>query len=268
MIPEGNAESETPAGSRGQTLCKCNSFTLNDEFFCQHQQLPPSNLFPSILSTCRLIYNEAAPLLYRQNSFHFADPTAIERFAAATDQNHNTGVENLFLTIHSARNEVRYRWETALNESKVLRLAKHLPNLRNVVIKLRGKFERLSGDHLVNLCTTIAKQFEPCKALKWIHVNGLIDANAIMAFAPAIKKPKRSDDDGREAQTDVRTCWSRDGWTNVTIWWGNQGDRPPTRRPSRLSTSASNGSFSALLSAEPGPPSIKWLYRMCLEWVV
>lgn len=139
--------------------------------------------------------------------FHFADPTAIERFDAATDHNHNKRVENLILTIHTARNEVRYRWEKALNESKVLRLAKHVPNLKNVVIKLRGKFELLSGDDLVNFCTTIVEKLEPCKALEWVHVNGLIDASATMAFAPAIKMPKSSDDDGREAQTDVTTCW-------------------------------------------------------------
>lgn len=139
--------------------------------------------------------------------FHFADYTAIERFDAATDRYHNKRIEKLVLTIHSARNEVPYRWEQVLNETKALRLAKHFPNLKHVVIKVRGQYELLSGEDLDNFCTTIRKKLQACQALEWIHVNGLIDPGAIMKFAPAIRMPKNSNSSAREVQTDVTTCW-------------------------------------------------------------
>ena len=53
--------------SRGQESCQCDSFKLNDEFYYQHQELPRLSLSTAVLSTCRVIYNEAAPLLYKQN---------------------------------------------------------------------------------------------------------------------------------------------------------------------------------------------------------
>ena len=34
-----------------------------------------------------------------------------------------------------------------------------------------------------------------------------------------------------ERRANPKRYRSRDGWTNVTIWWGNQGDRPPYRPP-------------------------------------
>ena len=55
--------------SRGRASCKCNDFTLNDEFYYQPQQLPHLSISTAILSTCRIVYNEAAPLLYKQNSY-------------------------------------------------------------------------------------------------------------------------------------------------------------------------------------------------------
>ena len=48
--------------------CKCNEFHLNQEFYYDHLPLQPSTISIGILSTCRLIYNEAAALLYKQNS--------------------------------------------------------------------------------------------------------------------------------------------------------------------------------------------------------
>ena len=54
---------------RGLGSCKCNDFKLNDEFYYQPQQLPHLSISTAILSTCRIIYNEAAPLLYKQNSY-------------------------------------------------------------------------------------------------------------------------------------------------------------------------------------------------------
>ena len=55
--------------SRGQASCKCDNFKLNDEFYYQHQQLPRMSISTAILSTCRTVYNEAAPLLYKRNSY-------------------------------------------------------------------------------------------------------------------------------------------------------------------------------------------------------
>ena len=55
--------------SRPQASCKCNNLKLNDEFYYQQQQLPRLSISTAILSTCRIVYNEATPLLYKQNSY-------------------------------------------------------------------------------------------------------------------------------------------------------------------------------------------------------
>ena len=139
--------------------------------------------------------------------FHFADPTSLERFKTATDSNYNHKVESLVLTVHSARNEVRYRWENFLGESKTLALAKHFPNLKNVVVKLRGQYELLSGVELGNFCLGLKQKLQHSKLLDWVHVNGLVDAGAILAFESLVQKPKSSDVDEKTAQTDVTSCW-------------------------------------------------------------
>ena len=54
----------------GQRLpaCKCSDFQLSQEFYYDHIPLQPSTISVGILSTCRLIYNEAVALLYKQNT--------------------------------------------------------------------------------------------------------------------------------------------------------------------------------------------------------
>ena len=47
--------------------CKCKHFTLKNEFYYQHQPLPPLSVTTGILSTCQLIYDEAARYLYKDN---------------------------------------------------------------------------------------------------------------------------------------------------------------------------------------------------------
>ena len=138
--------------------------------------------------------------------FHFADPTAVERFASAVDRNHSDKIENLVLTIHSARREVRYRWETTLSERKPLAIAEHFPHLKTIVIKLRGQYELLTDTDLQNFCAILAQKLQPCKEIEWIHINGLVDAGAMFSFTPLIRPSPSSAADGRFAQTHATNC--------------------------------------------------------------
>ena len=139
--------------------------------------------------------------------FHFADPTAIERFKNAIDHKHGDKIESIILTIHSARREVRYRWENALADDKVFNPAKHFPNLRTVIIKLREQYELLDEVRLSEIFTQMALQFLPCSDLEWIHVNGVINENPVKSLRLAVAKPQSSGSDEREHQLDVTKCW-------------------------------------------------------------
>ena len=74
-------------------------------------------------------------------------------------------------------------------------------------MKLRGQYELLSSVELSNFCLGLKQKVQHSKELDWLHVNGLVDADAVFAFASLVQKPKSSDVDEKTVQTDVTTCW-------------------------------------------------------------
>ena len=75
------------------------------------------------------------------------------------------------------------------------------------MIKLRGQYELLSSLESGYFCLGLKQKLQHFKELDWVHVNGLIDADGILAFTSLVQKPKSSDADQKSAQTNVTTCW-------------------------------------------------------------
>ena len=75
------------------------------------------------------------------------------------------------------------------------------------MIKLRGQYELLSSLELGYFCLGLKHKLQHFKQLDWVHVNGLIDPDAILAFTSLVQRPKSSDADEKKAQTNVTSCW-------------------------------------------------------------
>lgn len=220
--------------SRPSLTCICSTEgSTSAEFYypANQHRLPKRTISPTLLATCRLIYQEAAPLLYRENRFHFVDPTAIRLFCDRADQRHVALIEHLTLTVHSARRISTYKWEDYILHPRRLRLAKSFPRLRSVVVRLRGTFETAGDGDLVAICTGVARNLPP---LEWLHVDGLTDLEAAAAeFKTVILKPRGDGplDRYKEVREHCSSTWSRDGWINVTLWWGTFCEGTPYTPP-------------------------------------
>lgn len=107
-----------------------------------------THLSPQLLRTCKMIYAEAAPVLYSQNRFHFTHPSDANMFL----YNHNPdlvreNVKKIQLVIKDHR-DVRNLWTYWLSSTMITRsLTFDYPNLVNLDIRLRSDLIRtLNGD--------------------------------------------------------------------------------------------------------------------------
>jgi len=88
--------------------------------------------------------------------------------------------------------------------------------------------------------------------LEWIYIDGLTSLDGIPAFHPVVSKAETSainqsladnaSDDITQTPKGVQTAesdlWAREGWKNVTLWWGNEGEKapyPPAENTTRIS---------------------------------
>ncbi|KAE9982775.1 hypothetical protein EG328_010639 [Venturia inaequalis] len=107
-----------------------------------------THLSPQLLRTCKMIYAEAAPVLYSQNRFQFTHPSDANMFLYS----HNPhlirqNVKKVCLVIKDHR-DVRNLWTFWLSSTMATRsLATDYPNLTNLDVRLRSDLIRtLNGD--------------------------------------------------------------------------------------------------------------------------
>lgn len=81
--------------------------------------------------------------------------------------------------------------------------------------------------------------------LEWIHIDGLTSPDEVAAFHPAVCKAEmravgelltESTTDEvahvpKGVQVAEHALWAREGWKNVTLWWGSEGERAPYPPP-------------------------------------
>lgn len=203
--------------------CVCIKYLPNVEFYYWPQPVPPRTISSTILRTCRIIYHEAAPFLYRCNRFHFVDPGAVQLFLERADKQHSRLIEAIMLTIFPYEMQpfpggvfVRTAnvWDPVIFGSKKPFIFLRHFTLKSVIIRLRGQHEKDNKTEQENLCSAIAERLPP---LKWIHVNG-IDVEAVWDLGSVVERPRAHEGDVRDVQAAVSEAWARDGWKNVTLW--------------------------------------------------
>lgn len=201
------------------------------------------DLFPSILLTCRLIYQEACPLLYRGNAFYFYEPATSDSFRWHTGSKYAACVEEIGTTMdadflpcgdeerwlkfmkqkqhHSTRNIPRwFDYLTKRNFS----LKDNYPHLKRLTITLGEILMTAGTEDLHSICGFIGRNI---RGLQSVHIVGLNDENMVSALTPMIERARTSPGDRRNVQTHTTELQTKVGWKNVTIWWGPSSGNPP-----------------------------------------
>ena len=191
----------------------------------------------AILRTCRLIYDEAAPILYKCNSFCFSDLTTADDFRWITGK------------YACLVQEIRFNCAIARQKSLAWNhLSINFPHLKRIRLRLSTPLDRLSSFPQMWQLEELARHF---RGLDWVQIQGcrwcklvkpLISmvergsATSLMHVqkhlavpAPAVEpilanptvaeSPFPSDLEVRET---ILTTLS---WT--TLWWGLDGEQTP-----------------------------------------
>lgn len=152
-----------------------------------------THLSPQLLRTCKMIYAEAAPVLYSQNRFQFTHPSDANMFL----YNHNPdlirqNVKKLHLVIKDHR-DVRNLWTYWLSSTMATRsLTTDYPNLANLDIRLRSDLIRTLNGDLVDRY----KRWHGDRALR--DIDGALKETAVKGCAVFVVAHTRM------ASTDLR----------------------------------------------------------------
>lgn len=111
-------------------------YTLSrEQAFLWPSKRNAAHLCPAFLATCRQVYEEAAPVLYKANSFTFAHPSDCCVFRWLMDHNHAQKMSKVTLSI--AEHDLRL-WAKYLEATESIRsLAHDLPNVKALFLHLR-----------------------------------------------------------------------------------------------------------------------------------
>lgn len=103
--------------------------------------IPPTpcvlNLAPQLLRTCKIIYAEAAPILYSQNQLAFTHPTDANIFVRAlSSPSHSRLIQ--YLNVHVQAKDTRL-WMKYISSSEEIRSLKcDFPNLKELTIRYKS----------------------------------------------------------------------------------------------------------------------------------
>lgn len=96
-------------------------------------------LQPAILSTCRKIYQEAGPILYRENRFTFTHPSDCNIFVHLMDRTHSKLIRCVLLRMRDRDTRLWADWMTSTDPVRCF--SNDLPNLERLRVFLRhGSF--------------------------------------------------------------------------------------------------------------------------------
>ena len=204
------------------------------------------DLFPSILLTCRLIYQEACPLLHRGNAFYFYEPATSDSFRWHTGSKHAAWVEEIGTTMSanllpSYYNGDEERWLKYMKQKtqhsysnfprwfdylikRNFSLKDNYPHLKRLTITLGEGMLTARTEDLRPICELIGRNI---RGLQSVHIVGLNDENMVSALTPMIERARTSPGDRRSVQTHTTELQTRAGWKNMTIWWGPESGNPP-----------------------------------------
>ncbi len=190
---------------------------------------PPDlpNMNTLILRTCRLIHDEATPILYKFNSFCFSDPTTAETFRWSIASKYACLIREIGFNC-----AITYQEPCLWKE-----LSEYFPQLKRMSLRLNWWQYRDSYRQLEEL----ARHF---RGLDWVKIQGSGSVKCSEALNPIIERD--SENGLMRVQKHVAVCAvkplsatstfsellaisTNSNLTRgaITLWWGCDSEQPP-----------------------------------------
>ena len=196
--------------------------------------LPHMN--PAILRTCRLIHDEAAPILYKCNSFCFSDLITADNFRWITSK------------YACSIQEIRFNCAISRQKPHVWKhLSINFPQLKRIRLRLSTPMDRLYSFEQMWQLEELARHF---RGLDWVQIQGCRWCKLVKPLIPMVERDSETSlmhvqkhlavpapavepipagptvDEPFPSDLEVRdTILTTLSWT--TLWWGCDGEQAP-----------------------------------------
>ena len=189
------------------------------------------NMDTQILHICRLVHDEATPILYQFNSFCFSDPDTADAFRGVTDTKYTCLIQEISFNCSITYRKQRYpgQWK---------HLSQTFPQLKRMSIRLNTPLDCWGLHYTDSQLEEIARHF---RGLDWVHVQGPRSVRILEMLYPIVErdsetglmhvqkhitdaavKPQPTTFSSREIQNErFRTM------VDATLWWGHDGEQAP-----------------------------------------
>ena len=177
------------------------------------------NMNTSILYTCRLVHDEATPILYKFNSFCFSDLWASKSFRCGIGTEYACLIQEI-------------RFHCALTYQKPQRwklLSEHFPQLKRICLRLSTPMDWHQLDLIDWQLQELARHF---RGLDWVHLLGPTALRCVEFVTPMIQRDSETGVMHVQKQGLVISPYGinfneylKQG--HATVWWGRDGEQAP-----------------------------------------
>ena len=189
-----------------------------------------------IVWTCRTVYNEAFPLLYTINTFHFENAGAAQ--ALRWSSPYALALRRIHIVLSPVYKEFDNRvhkyadgsWAKYL-ETERFSLGKEYPNLRHLTLTLGRGLEVEPKEKLEHRLRPFRKGL---RGISVLEVIGLNDESILRMLFPVVMAPECMAEnvevqEGRKERVQIKLSDYAEmpGWKNAILWWGRDGEGPP-----------------------------------------
>ena len=193
------------------------------------------NITTPILYTCRLVHDEATPIIYRFNSFCFSDLKTSNAFRRGIGTEYACLIQEI--RFHCALTSQKpHKWES---------LIEHFPQLKRMCLRLNTRLDWHQSHlidwhqpHLIDwyqpqlIDSQLQELARHFRGLDWVHLLGPTALRFLEFLTPMVQRD--SETGVMHVQKDglvLSPCGSPyDGFLkqgHATAWWGRDGEQAP-----------------------------------------
>ena len=177
------------------------------------------NLNTSILYTCRLVHDEAAPILYKLNRFYFSDLKAADAFHRGIGTKYASSIQ-----------EIRFNCSIAYQKPQLWKqLSENFLHVKRMSLRLTTPLDWLQADGIKRQLEELIRHF---RELDWVHLPGPNTGRWLKILTPVVE---------RDSQIGVMRVQKHVAFTSpyhtsfndylvkgdATVWWGRDGEQAP-----------------------------------------
>ena len=190
----------------------------------RHLFLPEVTI--SLLQTCRIIRDEASPILYSKNIFHFVDPNSTSNFRWRSNCVQASAIKEIRIQLGSVYYKRVSRWVTYFTK-QTHGLGQDFPHLSRMTIDL-DYWVGLESAHLLR---SMSEGFKGRpQGLEWVLVLKLSQEEVLDCFEPLIDRKSDSKNGEQEVRRYISIVPVSGGsWRDAILWWGSPDEAVPQK---------------------------------------